>query len=192
MTIPCTSLPGAASSARCASIPHIRDGVSFERLLTTRAFMEAQALGVQRIVLWAAMTLLVGNSDAHGKNISFHCRRSGLAVAELYDLVSVVQYPGVHHDLAMAFGDEFTLDAVRAFALADFCERCGIPRAYFARELRRLCAIAADAARAQAQDPVYEGDERPFVRHLGDFVAARAGQLLKMAPDIPKFARDNF
>jgi hypothetical protein len=35
---------------------------------------------------------LATNSDAHGKNISCHVGRDGLNVAELYYLVSVMQY----------------------------------------------------------------------------------------------------
>jgi serine/threonine-protein kinase HipA len=173
-------------------VQHIRDGASFEKLLTTRAFMENQALGVQRIVLWAVTTLLLGNSDAHGKNISFYSRRAGLAVTELYDLVSVVQYKNIHHDLAMAFGDEFALESIRSFALADFCESSGISRAYFARELKRLCDIARVEAPAQAQDAIYIGAEREFVQRLSEFVVERANKLLAMAPDLPKFKKDSF
>lgn len=173
-------------------VKHIRDGVSFEKLMTVRPFLEEPAVGIQRLVLWAVTTLLFGNSDAHGKNISFHVRKAGLAVAELYDLVSVVQYSHIHHDLAMAFGDVFVLDDVRSFALADFCERSGIPRPYFARELKRLCDIAVTHAPLQAQEPLYEGAERHFVQGLAEFVTARAKLLHSMADDIPRFRKDNF
>lgn len=80
--------------------------------------------------------LLLGNSDSHGKNISFFVERTGLTPTPFYDLVSVVQYEKFHHDLAMAFGDEFELEAVRSFALADYCMRAGVERKYFAREQR--------------------------------------------------------
>ena len=48
---------------------------------------------------------LIGNTDAHGKNMSFFCNPAGLALAPCYDLVSVVQYEGLGHELAMAYGD---------------------------------------------------------------------------------------
>lgn len=172
-------------------VQHIRDGVSFEKLMAVRP-LDEPAVGMQRLVLWAFTTLLLGNSDAHGKNISFYCRRTGLAVAELYDLVSVVQYGSVHHDLAMAFGDVFKLGEVRSFSLADFCERTAIPRPYFAREIKRLSDIAREQAPLQAQDVVYQRDERGFVQGMADFVVARANALLAMADDVPKFRKDNF
>jgi serine/threonine-protein kinase HipA len=107
-------------------------------------------------------------------------------------LVSVVRYAVFHHDLAMAFGDEFQLEAVRSFALADFCVRIGVERKYFARELTRLCEFALQEAPAQAADPAYAGEEITVVQSLAQFVAARAQALLTMARDIPKFAADNF
>jgi len=175
-----------------SDVRHIRDGASFEKLGRLRPGFVEPALGMQRLVLWAVTTLLFGNSDSHGKNISFFVDRTGLTPTPLYDLVSVVQYTTFHHDLAMAFGDEFELEAVRSFALADFCVRLGVERRYFARELTRLCGFALQEAPAQAADPAYTGEEVAFVQGLAQFVTHRAQALLSMARDIPKFAADNF
>ncbi|MBC7379462.1 MAG: HipA domain-containing protein [Burkholderiaceae bacterium] len=175
-------------------VQHIRDGMSFEKLMSTRAWLQKPAEGLRHLVAWAVSTLLLGNSDAHGKNISFFTGRAGLAVAPLYDLVSVAQYDGnmYEHDLAMAFGDIFSLKEIGAFALADFCVHTGIPRPYFARELSALCAAALAEARLQAGDPVYKGREVEFVNGTASFVEERAKVLLSMAPDIAKFNKDNF
>jgi serine/threonine-protein kinase HipA len=175
-------------------VRHIRDGVSFARLMSTRQHLEQPAIGMQRLVLWAATTLLLGNSDAHGKNISFYLRKAGLSVAPLYDLVSVVQYDAeqYEHDLAMAFGDAFTLSDIRAYALADFCLRTGIARTYFARELTTLCKLAIEEATTQALDPAYQDEEVVFVQKIAAFVIERAHALLKMAPEIPKFKKEQF
>ena len=122
------------------------------------------AVGIQRMVLWAVTTVLFGNSDAHGKSIAFHVGRSGLAVATLYDLVSVMHDNAakLEHTLAMAFGDAFERDGVKSFALADFCGRCGISRTYFACEREALCNSALEHAPHQAQDSVsVEQEGRP-------------------------------
>lgn len=175
-------------------VQHIRDGVSFDRLLSLRTDFTLPAKGLQQLVFWAISTLLLGNSDAHGKNISFHTSRTGLDVAPLYDLVSVVQYDAqsLDHDLAMAFGDAFNLSDIGAYALADFCVSAGIPRAFFARELTAVCQLALRQAKVQAQDAVYLGSERAFVARIAAFVESRASALLKMAPDIPKFKSSDF
>lgn len=173
-------------------VRHIRDGASFEKLGTLRPGFTEPALGMQRLVLWAVTTLLFGNSHAHGKNISFFVDRTGLTPTPLYDLVSVVQYEKFDHGLAMAFGDEFVLEEVRSFALADFCVRMGVDRKYVARELTRLCDLAIQEAPLQADDAVYAGKEVGFVQGLAQFVVERAKMLGGMAADIPKFAGDNF
>ena len=175
-------------------VAHIRDGASLERLFTTRQYLEQPAVGIRRMTMWVVTTLLTGNSDAHGKNLSYYVSRAGLRVAELYDLVSVMQYDSqkLEHDLAMAFGDEFKLEDVKSFALADFCERAKVSRPFFARELVALCEIAIVEAIAQSADPVYTGEEVALVKTIADFVVQRAKLLLNLAKEIPKFKKDLF
>jgi serine/threonine-protein kinase HipA len=175
-------------------VRHIRDGASFQRIFAIRPYMETPAVGIQRLVLWAVTTLLFGNSDAHGKNISFHVGRAGLNVAELYDLVSVMQYDAsrLEHTLAMAFGDAFELEEVRSFALADFCIRCGVSRSFFARELETLCNIALEQSPLQEQDPAYRGPEQAFVQLISGLVTQRASALKGMAKEITSYKSDLF
>ena len=175
-------------------VNHIRDGASFQRIFGIRPYLETPAVGIQRLVLWTVTTLLFGNSDAHGKNISFHVGRAGLNVAELYDLVSVVQYDAseIELSLAMAFGDAFELEEVKSFDLADFCIRCGVSRSFFARELETLCNIALEQSPLQAQDPTYLGPEQGFVKLISGLVTQRAAALKAMAKEIPGFKSDLF
>ena len=44
------------------------------------------------MVRWALLQLLIGNSDAHGKNLSFFMNSAGLVLAPLYELVSINVY----------------------------------------------------------------------------------------------------
>lgn len=192
------NLPVSAKYERslgsAADVRHIRDGVSFQALSALRPHLAHAAVGIRQMAMWGVTTLLLGNSDAHGKNISFFGRGNTLAVAPFYDLVSVAVYDSkkIDHELAMAFGEEFTLLAVKSFALADFCERLGFPRRAFARELKQLCAWAKEEAQRQAADPAYVGEERPFVQRLADYIASRADFLLAQAADIPKYKDDLF
>ena len=101
---------------------NIREGVSFA-VLFDRVEQTVNKAAARLILLrWALFQFLIGNSDAHGKNFSFFVRREGLEPAPWYDPVSVVQYPGIAHGLAMARGDPFKMEDVGAFAgqLRDF------------------------------------------------------------------------
>ena len=178
-----------------ADVRHIRDGVSFQALasLRTDRHLANAAVETRQIAMWAMTTLLLGNSDAHGKNLSFFARHRLLEVAPFYDLVCTAVYKdAVEQQLAMAFGDEFDLSAMKSFALADFAERLGWPRRTFARELVEISRLAKEEAAAQVNDETYSADERALVRQIAAHVTERAEALITFAPDIPKFSSDLF
>ena len=162
-------------------VRQIRDGVGFERLYGTVVSYTAQkALTRQALTRWAILQYLIGNSDAHGKNLSFFCRPEGLTIAPFYDLVSVVQYEGLDHQFAMAYGDEFKMENVSPFAWADFARRAGLQRSFLAREMKRMALTALDHAPRQAAEADYVEDERELVLRIAGLVEARAQKLLAM------------
>lgn len=164
-----------------ADVRHIRDGVSFKRLFSVAQYTTHKALTRQLLTRWALFQYLIGNADAHGKNLSFFSRAEGLAIAPFYDLVSVVQYDTLDQELAMAYGDEFKLDDVTPFAWAGFAKRTGLQRAFLAREMTRMARAAPAAAAAQEGAADYEGEERALVAKIGAFVRAQAEKLLAAA-----------
>jgi len=168
----------------------IREGVSFARLFSAVDYTVAKAVTQLALVRWALFQFLLGNSDAHGKNVSFFCRPDGLALAPFYDLVSVVQYEGLDHELAMAYGDEFQLENIRPFDWATFGAHTSTPRTLLAREMRRMGTAAPAAAAAQAADAVYAGTEIDLVKKIAGFVAGQAKKLLDMAPLMLKVELD--
>jgi len=168
-------------------VRNIREGVSFEMLFERVEQTVNKAVASMTLLRWALFQFLIGNSDAHGKNFSFFVRREGLDPAPWYDLVSVVQYPDVDHELAMAWGDAFSLDKVGAFQVADFGRRCGVDGKLLSREAARLAKLALQHAPMQALAGDYVDDaERAFARQLRDFVMAQAARLTQLASDAVK------
>src|SRR5690606_21683509 len=160
---------------------YIRDGVSFERLFSITRHAMRKAMTRLSLLRWALFQYLIGNSDAHGKNVSFFCRRQGLAIAPFYDLVSVVQYGNLDHDMAMAYGDEFRLHEVGPFAWADFAARTGTPRPLLEREMTRMGTAALEAAPQQAREGGYVPDEQDLIERISTFVQDQARKLLEHA-----------
>jgi serine/threonine-protein kinase HipA len=158
-------------------VAHIRDGVSFEVLFSRVAQTLNKAAARLNLLRWALFQFLIGNSDAHGKNFSFFVNGQGLVPAPWYDLVSVVQYPAVNHELAMAFGDVFVLDEVKSFALADFAQRCGVDRNVLSREAKRLAKLVQKHAQAVALHADYQEAECVFAQQIAKFVEAQAVRL---------------
>jgi serine/threonine-protein kinase HipA len=163
-------------------VGNIREGMSFERLFGLGELTANKARAKLAMLRWSLFQFLIGNSDAHGKNFSFFVRPGGyLEPTPWYDLVSVAQYGHFDTDMAMAFGDAFTLDEVTPFALADFAERCGIDRKLMRREAQRLASAANTAAVELAASDDYENDEREFVTRLAIFIGRQAQRLADLA-----------
>ena len=167
-------------------VRHIREGVSFEVLFDRVEQTVNKAAARLTLLRWALFQFLIGNSDAHGKNFSFFVRRQGLEPAPWYDLVSVVQYPGIDHELAMAYGDAFSLSEVGAFQLADFATRCRVDRRLVAREASRLARLVSKHAPEQALAGEYVDEERAFAGQLPDYICAQAERLTTLAGQVSK------
>ncbi|HTK00193.1 MAG TPA: HipA domain-containing protein [Bordetella sp.] len=179
-------------------VRNIREGASFARLFglldktTADTNVVSMPAAARRFMLrWAVLNLLIGNSDAHGKNISFFVRSSALEPAPLYDLVSVCVYDGssISHELAMGYGDDFRIEEVTPFSLADFAFRTRIPPLQLAREIRSLASSAMNLAPELAKSNVYVGEERDLAQRLSTFILRQAERLMAMAPEIPKVDR---
>jgi serine/threonine-protein kinase HipA len=166
------------------AVRNIREGVSFEVLFDRVEQTINKAAARLTMLRWALFQFMIGNSDAHGKNFSFFVHRQGLEPAPWYDLVSVVQYPAIDHELAMAFGDAFSLGEIGAFQLADFAKRCGVDRRLLKREASRLAKLATQHAQTQALANDYvDGDERALAGQLRDFIVAQASRLTTLASE---------
>jgi serine/threonine-protein kinase HipA len=167
-------------------VRNIREGVSFEVLFDRVEQTINKAAARLTLLRWALFQYLIGNSDAHGKNFSFFVHRQGLEPAPWYDLVSVMQYPNIDHELAMAYGDAFSLDEVGAFQLADFAKRCKVDRRLLKREATRLAKLATEHAPAMALAGDYLDEERAFAGRLRDFVVSQASRLTALVIDAAK------
>jgi serine/threonine-protein kinase HipA len=151
-----------------------RDGTSFETLFAQLRHVHQKAREKLTLLRWALFQLLIGNCDAHGKNFAFFVDANGLHTAPWFDLVSVVQYPGVSHELAMAFGEVFDIRDIKAFALADFATRVGIDRRLMQREAQRMANATRQHAAALADNGPYLDSERTFAQGLAQYVLGQA------------------
>ncbi|VWM06134.1 HipA domain-containing protein [Burkholderia lata] len=170
-----------------ADVRNIREGVSFEKLFSLTPYLETPAAARTAMLRWALLQLLIGNSDAHGKNISFFVSGGGLAPAPLYDLVCVNVYGDAYvQDMAMAYGDVFRTEELTAFALADFAHRTQIRSSLVAREMSKMASLAKKLAPELAESDVYAGDERGWVGNISEYVRDQADRVLRIAPMVSK------
>jgi len=168
-------------------VRNIREGVSFEKLFSLTPHLDNPAAAHTFMVRWALLQLLIGNSDAHGKNFSFFVRQTSLEPTPMYDLVSVNAYgEAVEQDMAMAYGDIFRLEEVSAYAMADFAHRTRTRPSLLAREMTRMAKKALKLAPELARAEIYADAERELVQRVSDFICTQANHLLKLATMVPK------
>ncbi|WP_430009217.1 HipA domain-containing protein [Methylophaga lonarensis] len=157
-------------------VRHIRDGASIPLLF--EAINQSLIPAKARIQLldMILFNLIIGNSDAHGKNVSFRVDRAGVQMAPLYDLVSVCfearQIPDIDDNLAMAIGDEFDADKITAYHLITMADEVGIDRNLLKRRLALMCGKVKKLAGLLSFDSLTEA-EQDYAKALIVFILKR-------------------
>jgi len=171
-------------------VAHIRDGVSFDKLFSITPVTQTEATTRMALIRWAIFQYLIGNSDAHGKNLSFLVTPGSISIAPAYDMVCTYIYPEIEHEFAMAIGDEFDATKVRAFDWANFAQCCGIERRLLARELNRMIKALRTQLPILLTHEDYTDEERLILNKIVAFSLSQADQFEKDAKLIPKTSVD--
>ena len=111
-------------------------GATIASLLTLAKLCKVPAIAQQQLLTWLLFNYLIGNSDAHAKNISFLVNHhlfdernhividAGIKVAPFYDLVCGTVYG--YQDLAQSIGGENEIPFITRLEWKRFTDECGI------------------------------------------------------------------
>lgn len=91
------------------------------------------------LLRWALFNFLIGNADAHAKNLSFLYQAGGVRLAPFYDLLSTAVYPRVNNKFAMKMGGKKDPRYLMADDLARFAKEAGVGLRAVKGELKGLC-----------------------------------------------------
>lgn len=97
--------------------------VSLPKLVAALRKLPIRAVDLLQFQRWVMFNYLIGNADAHAKNISVLVDDKGYRLAPFYDLLCVRAYGDTA--LALYIGDEDTFDAVGRHSWEAFCSDCG-------------------------------------------------------------------
>lgn len=165
----------------------IRSGASLAQLFAAARICRVPALAIRDLLHWTLFQLLIGNSDAHGKNISFFVGAAGIDVAPSYDLLNIDIYgEEFEQELALAIGDEFVAEQVTPYDLAEFCAACRLPPRQVATSLKILCTTAVERLGSLPLGEDWSGEEVDFARALQAKIKGNAGRLLALAAELPR------
>ena len=89
---------------------------------------------------------LVGNADAHAKNISLLHDGGRVRLSPLYDIVSTAAYPELTRSLSLRVGDAFDPEEVGTVEWDDFAGDLRLSRTGFRGRRRRLAEVVRERA----------------------------------------------
>ncbi|HXP28914.1 MAG TPA: HipA domain-containing protein [Solirubrobacteraceae bacterium] len=125
----------------------------------------------------AVFNFLIGNADAHAKNIALLYTREGVRLAPLYDLVSTACYPDLSTELAMGIGDELDPNAITSMNWADLAADFGLNAHAFEHVRREQAATVFAKAEELRDEARVAGWHRPILDQIVDVIGARRAQL---------------
>ena len=163
------------------------DGLKYEAgggpgVAACSALVRRLALGpaaVQGLLDWVVFNVLIGNADAHAKNLSLLCDREGRRwLAPLYDLVPTVYLPEslVDRTPAMRIGAAARIDQVGAADWAAFAGAAGYRKPYVLQRVRSLAAAVLGCLAEVGHGIVQQGGDPGRVERV---MAAIEGNTMK-------------
>jgi serine/threonine-protein kinase HipA len=125
----------------------------------------------------AVFHYLVGNADAHAKNISLIHGVDGVHLAPLYDVVCTAAYPELDRQLALSIGDELDPDSITSIHFADLAHDFSLNATGFERARRDLSERVAIQAPLLRDEALEDGWHDPCIERILDVVASRVSRV---------------
>ncbi|MBN1141457.1 MAG: type II toxin-antitoxin system HipA family toxin [Deltaproteobacteria bacterium] len=125
---------------------------------------------------WTLFNFLIGNADAHGKNIAFLYRPEGVRLAPFYDLISTAVYERVNNKFAMRFGGEKDPRYLLPVHLERFAGEIGVGLRFAKRRLQTLGAEISRQAVALADEYRHNLSNPVIIGRLLDVIDQRTGK----------------
>ena len=165
----------------------IRSGANLPDLFASCRLCRVPAAAMRDMLNWVLFQLLIGNSDAHGKNISFFVRPGGIDMAPAYDLLNLDMYAAEYdRDLSMAIGDAFAPEDISPWELAEMCKRCNLQKRVVANTLTTLSGKLLRALNEINLSTLLPGEETGFAGEVIAAIRKNVERYLPYAKQLPK------
>lgn len=126
----------------------------------------------------AVFHFLIGNADAHAKNISLLHAEDGVRLAPLYDVLSTAVYPDLSPKLSLSVGDELNPDTITQIHWSDLADDFGLRAGAFELVRRQLVTRVRTAAHRLREQARAEGWHHPCIDAILDVIEHRAARVV--------------
>lgn len=174
-------------------VQHYRSEANFKNLFALTNKCSIPALAMQQMIRWSLFNLIIGNYDAHAKNISFFITKSKIDLAPFYDLLNVSLYPQFAQDYSMAFGDTFEPDNLTTYDLAEFCHACTIKPKLLVQEFRKISkALSSTLSSDIFPSLSITEEEKSFVFAYTESVSTSLKRVERIIDDLSEVYQNHF
>lgn len=162
----------------------IRDGASLARFFAATDTSPQPAKAKLQLLRWLVFQVLLGNTDAHAKNLSFYMTTAGPVLAPAYDLLcgALYQADNVSQTYAMAIGDAFSTEELSAYEWAQFCVATEINPTLVRREIERSVKAIRTQLPSVAEEVLRDGAVSGVISRIVDVVETECTRQLTLAP----------
>ncbi|GGC93500.1 HipA domain-containing protein [Undibacterium terreum] len=164
-------------------VRHYRDGASLPKLFELlKAFPDANAQRLQ-LLRWCILQVVIGNTDAHAKNVSFFNDHNGMRLAPAYDLVSTFVFSDnpTKEAFSMAIGDAFTENEMTPYEWAHFGFLLGLSADLIASELTDVASRLQTALPDAKRHALNLGADSLMVEMVSAIIERTTAKFSKMA-----------
>lgn len=134
--------------------------------------------GLLRLLETVAFNVVIGNADAHARNLSLLLQPDGgLRLAPLYDLVCTRYYPDLDTRAAQRVSGEEDIDAIGIDQIRDHAGAWGLPSTVLSR-VPRLVERVLRALPAAVAETMRNGGDPAHARGVAEMVGRRARGML--------------
>jgi len=134
---------------------------------------------LRHLLNWVVFNYLIGNADAHGKNISLLLTQQGPMLAPFYDLMSTTIYPGLSERPAMKIGGEDRPQWIIAHSWQKMAEECGIGFKLVKQSLEKTANLLEQHAPVVAEQFHQTDTAHACVVAIQDMIGKRTQKIRK-------------
>lgn len=145
-----------------------------------RNYCREPAKDVQNLISWTIFNYLIGNSDAHGKNLSLLMIPAGVELAPFYDLLCTAVYPGLTHNLAFKIGGENRPEWIQLRHWEKLADAAGVNKRYIASVCIELASRLPSIALDVEKSINFSNEEKILVEGILKTIADRSARLQRI------------
>ncbi len=133
------------------------------------------------LLRWLVFNLLIGNADAHAKNLSLLIEHDGIRLAPFYDLLCTAVYPEISPRMAMKIGGENRQDWVQKRHWERLAEEIHVKPKMVLELCRETAEDLARESEALIEAFVAAQGRKKVIRDVAALIQTRSSRLTRSA-----------